>query len=294
MSASPQQQFEGRTVLLTGALGFLGSVVLEQLLRLTNVRKIYLLVRSKKGKTAAERVEALLCSPLFNMLHKQAAVAGGSVLAKVQAVDGDLLQSGLGLSQADAAMLQEQVDIVLHSAASIELEADIQDTLKTNYFGTAQLMQLASQMSSLRAFVHVSTYFTSNHQPRNSLVAEQVYPLELSLDGGATTVNRIDFIAALMEMDSITANATAQDIMKRQHFGSTYAFGKNLTEQLVQDTSIRPGVHKAIVRPSLISSMAGAPYPGFIQGYAGAGGYIMGCKVVKLSYLWESSGGVDY
>jgi thioester reductase-like protein len=38
MSASPQQQFEGRTVLLTGALGFLGSVVLEQLLRLTNVR----------------------------------------------------------------------------------------------------------------------------------------------------------------------------------------------------------------------------------------------------------------
>jgi thioester reductase-like protein len=73
------------------------------------VKKVYLLVRSKKGKTAAERVEALLCGPLFNLLHKHAAVDGGSCLAKVQAVDGDLLQPGLGLSSADAAMLEQQV-----------------------------------------------------------------------------------------------------------------------------------------------------------------------------------------
>jgi len=94
-------------------------------------------------------------------------------------------------------------------------------------------------MSYLHAFVHVSTFFTSNHQPRNSLVAEKVYTLELSLDGGCTTVNRTEFVAALMEMDSVQANATAQDVMKRQRFGSTYAFGKNLTEQLVQDTLIK-------------------------------------------------------
>jgi thioester reductase-like protein len=35
---SPAHQFAGRSVLLTGSLGFLGSVVLEQLLRLTEVR----------------------------------------------------------------------------------------------------------------------------------------------------------------------------------------------------------------------------------------------------------------
>lgn len=35
---SPRQQFDGQTVLLTGSLGFLGSVVLEQILRLTDVR----------------------------------------------------------------------------------------------------------------------------------------------------------------------------------------------------------------------------------------------------------------
>lgn len=35
---SPRQQLSGWTVLLTGSLGFLGSVVLEQILRLTEVR----------------------------------------------------------------------------------------------------------------------------------------------------------------------------------------------------------------------------------------------------------------
>lgn len=37
MPFSPRQQFAGQSVLLTGGLGYLGSVVLEQLLRLTEV-----------------------------------------------------------------------------------------------------------------------------------------------------------------------------------------------------------------------------------------------------------------
>jgi UDP-glucose 4-epimerase len=38
MPFSPKQQYCGQTVLLTGGLGYLGSIVLEQLLRLTEVR----------------------------------------------------------------------------------------------------------------------------------------------------------------------------------------------------------------------------------------------------------------
>jgi hypothetical protein len=34
-------EYKGRVVLLTGGLGFVGSVLLEQLLRLTEVRSIY-------------------------------------------------------------------------------------------------------------------------------------------------------------------------------------------------------------------------------------------------------------
>jgi hypothetical protein len=36
---------------------------------LPQVEKVYLLVRSKRHLSAEQRVERMLCSPLFNMLH---------------------------------------------------------------------------------------------------------------------------------------------------------------------------------------------------------------------------------
>jgi hypothetical protein len=36
------------------------------------------------------------------------------------------------------------------------------------------------------------------------------------------------------------------------------------------------GVSKVIVRPSLISGLAGDPYPGFINNFAGSPGFMMG------------------
>jgi hypothetical protein len=53
-----------------------------------------------------------------------------------------------------------------------------------------------------------------------------------------------------------------QKIMARLNFVSTYAFSKLLTEQVVDDPTTLPGVAKVIIRPSLISSIAGDPYPG--------------------------------
>jgi fatty acyl-CoA reductase len=131
-------------------------------------------------------------------------------------------------------------------------------------------------MPNLLAFLHVSTYYTCNHLPRNSTVAEQLYPLQLSLDGGASKVGHAESVAALMAMTPDEANVLAGMVMQANSFGSSYAFGKSLTEQLVADTALRPGAAKAIVRPALISNLAGSPYPGFVQGYAGPGGYIMG------------------
>lgn len=52
--------------------------------------------------------------------------------------------------------------------------------------------------------------------------------------------------------------------MGRLNFTSTYAFSKLLVEQMLDDPNCLPGVAKAIVRPSLITSVAGAPYPGWV------------------------------
>lgn len=52
-----------KTVLVSGGLGFLGKLLVEKLLR-CEVKKIYLLVRAKKGKTIEERFEKLTNEPV--------------------------------------------------------------------------------------------------------------------------------------------------------------------------------------------------------------------------------------
>jgi fatty acyl-CoA reductase len=115
-------------------------------------------------------------------------------------------------------------------------------------------------MLQLRSFVHVSTYFVNNHMPRNSVVKEQIHPIPLELAG--RPVEYKEFVEGLMAMSSEDANKAALELMAKHDFNSTYAFGKHLTERMVVDTQVRPGVQRAIVRPSLIAALLGDPYPG--------------------------------
>lgn len=67
--------FAGATVLLTGATGYVGSLVLEQLLRLCpGVERILILVRPKRGRCPAERRRQLLDGGLFHQLWRQPAL----------------------------------------------------------------------------------------------------------------------------------------------------------------------------------------------------------------------------
>lgn len=97
---------------------------------LTPQAKVYLLVRGKRSSTVFERVEKLLCGPLFSLLHKEAASGGRQVFHRVKVVDGDLSLPGLGLSGADRELLVNEVDTVIHCAANLALDARIQDTLR--------------------------------------------------------------------------------------------------------------------------------------------------------------------
>lgn len=66
----------------------------------------------------------------------------------------------------------------------------------------------------------------------------------------------------LLSLPPETAEKEAAGVLSRLNLASTYAFTKLLTEQMVDDPINLPGVSKVIVRPSLISSMLGGPYPG--------------------------------
>jgi fatty acyl-CoA reductase len=94
------------------------------------VKAVYLLVRRKKGMTAQQRVQKFLCGPLFTELHQQAASGGPNVFNKIRVLEGDIELPELGLSAADKEEVLSQVDVVIHSAAVLTLDAHIQDALR--------------------------------------------------------------------------------------------------------------------------------------------------------------------
>ena len=88
------------------------------------------MVRSKRGLSAQDRVKKVLCSPLFHELHTQAAAGERNPFSKVRVVEGDLEMPNLGLSSADRELLAAEVDVIIHSAASLNLDAHIQQALR--------------------------------------------------------------------------------------------------------------------------------------------------------------------
>jgi nucleoside-diphosphate-sugar epimerase len=138
----------GGAVLLTGATGYIGSLVLEKILRSTAAPQVFVLLRPRRGRLPGERLAQLLRGPVFHLLRpavapsatagsdggaSDASGAGGGgdgglpldprVLLRVTAVAGDISQPGLGLSDCDRALLLARVDTVIHCAAGARARA---------------------------------------------------------------------------------------------------------------------------------------------------------------------------
>ncbi|KAB0386939.1 hypothetical protein FD755_001895 [Muntiacus reevesi] len=61
--------YGGKSILITGATGFLGKVLMEKLFRTSpDLKVIYVLVRPKAGQTLQQRVFQILDSKIMNIL----------------------------------------------------------------------------------------------------------------------------------------------------------------------------------------------------------------------------------
>lgn len=108
----------------------------------------------------------------------------------------------LGLSQIDLKTVLRETNIVIHSAASIGLEADVQLSLRSNYIGTKRLLALASKMRDLRCFLHVSTAYVNVNFCKGSSVDEVLYPLMI----GRQEAQHADIVNDLMSLEPDSAN----------------------------------------------------------------------------------------
>lgn len=61
--------YKGRSVFITGATGFMGKVLMEKLLySYPDIKTIYILIRSKRGRTAEQRIDDMWKLPVITFL----------------------------------------------------------------------------------------------------------------------------------------------------------------------------------------------------------------------------------
>lgn len=60
-----QEFYKEKTIFITGASGFMGKVLLEKLLySCSDIKQILILMRAKRGKSAAQRVQEFSSLPV--------------------------------------------------------------------------------------------------------------------------------------------------------------------------------------------------------------------------------------
>ncbi|WP_235618999.1 non-ribosomal peptide synthetase [Embleya scabrispora] len=122
-----------RTVLLTGATGFVGTRLLHELLEQTDL-SVLCLTRGDNDSHARQRLLDALSAQGLN----HAGYAG-----RITAVAADLALPGLGLTDTRQHRLAEECDLIVHGGALVNLLYDYRMHREPNVLGTAEIIRLA-------------------------------------------------------------------------------------------------------------------------------------------------------
>ena len=136
-------------VLLTGGTGLLGRYLLRDLV--DRDVPVAMLVRPSRRMTAEERVDAILAT-WESQLDRE--------LPRPHVIEGDLVESDLGLDQYSRDWLFEHCDTLLHNAASLAFHATdpAGEPWRTNVQGTRNVLELCRD-AGIRDVHYVSTAY---------------------------------------------------------------------------------------------------------------------------------------
>ncbi|XP_051155914.1 putative fatty acyl-CoA reductase CG5065 isoform X2 [Leptopilina boulardi] len=252
-----QQFYKGKTIFITGGTGLMGKVLVEKLLySCSDVNKIYLLMRPKRGRNVDMRINEMFKLPMFNRIRKQKP----NVIKNVIPLQGDVTQENLGLNDDQLAIIQEEVQIIFHFAATLRLEAKLKDSIEMNTVGTKRILKLSKGIKNLVAFVHLSTAFCHVDQEE---LGERVYD---SPDDPQDVMRLIQWLDE-SAIDLITPKLL-------EPHPNTYTYSKRLAEKLVADE--HPNLPIAIARPSIVTPAWSEPMPGWVDNLNGPVGLLVG------------------
>uniref|UniRef100_A0A3B1KCP1 Fatty acyl-CoA reductase n=1 Tax=Astyanax mexicanus TaxID=7994 RepID=A0A3B1KCP1_ASTMX len=267
--------YAGKNVLITGATGFMGKVLVEKLLRsCPEVKALYLLVRPKAGQSMQERVQDMLMCKLFDRVRED----DPEFHQKIIPISSELTQPGLALSADDVQQLADCINIVFHCAATIRFDEPLKHALQLNVIATQQLLALAQQMQHLQAFIHISTAYANCNRRH---IDEVIYPPPVEPKKLIDSLEWMD--------DAIVRDITPRLIGDRPN---TYTYTKALAECVVQQESSKLNI--GIIRPSIVGASWQEPFSGWIDNFNGPSGVFIAVTMSLHFYLISEDNKIRY
>ncbi|MBI4466343.1 MAG: SDR family oxidoreductase, partial [Acidobacteria bacterium] len=255
--------------------------------RFPELKHLVIQVRRKKAASGEQRFysEILPSPPLRPTVEK---LGLEHIRRRVTIVEGDLSEPFCGLSAEQLARLEGKVDVVVNTAGLVEFDPPLNESLLTNVYGIQNLIELVKLLNA--RLVHISTCYVAGKQ--NGRVSEQTpivgyYPRRVDADDTSfdvrqelawcenfirDTLRRANLAEAIEEpIGKVRTPRQVREELRQggmsraEHWGwiNTYTYTKSMGEQLIAGT---PGLRYGIVRPAIVESALGFPFPGWNEG----------------------------
>jgi alcohol-forming fatty acyl-CoA reductase len=300
-----REALAGKRIFITGTTGFLGTNVLERLLRSVPDCDIVLLVRAGRRSTVEQRLQReILKNDAFDRLRAELGKDGFAEMAarRITVVAGDVGTDGLGLDEHGRTALAS-CDTVIHSAATVSFDSPLDAAVEVNMLGPMRIAATLGELGVAPHLVAVSTCYVAGNRrgaAPEQLVTESPFFVDVDwhrevegarrarrdAESDSRTPERLrEFRSrARAELGAaggpLLADKTEQ-LRKRWvsdrlvdagrsraaslGWPDAYAYTKALGERALVET--RGDVPVSIVRPSIIESALAEPRPGWIRGF---------------------------
>jgi long-chain acyl-CoA synthetase len=278
------QTFREHELLITGANGFLGKVILALLLdRFPNFKHLHILLRPGGELPPAERFfKDVLNSPALVSVaeHK----GDGFLHGRISIWPGDISAPDCGLEPADIDRLTGRVDLILNCAGRVDFFPAIDDSFSSNVDGVENIVDLAKRLGA--KLLHVSTAFVCGEadglieesEPILGYYPHRRGPDDRSFDHREELRHARELIRQIYESSDANrredrARRSRELIQRLVALGkqraaswgwvNTYTYSKSLGEQIIEAAE---GLDFSIVRPAIVESAWRFPFPGWIEG----------------------------
>jgi len=245
-----------RVILLTGVTGFLGKVVLEELLRRREelrISRIYAVIRPRGSVSAERRFQReVVQSPCLARIPE-------GWTRHVTVVERSLGAGAGALPPAIRAELEANVTHALHTAATVAFGLPLAEAAQANVATSLDLLEIVRRFRRLERLVLVSTAYVTPHRGDTM----PVLPEPVALPQPAE-----ELYAAILE-----GTADEAGLLARAGLPNTYTLTKSLAEHLLLER--RGNVPLTILRPSIISAAWQHPFPGWIDSATGFGAFVV-------------------